>query len=65
MFYALSNDPTHVPLMFNFEIYPRAEYPQPKIYHPLIGMNDRENAEAMVTFFREIGWDEQAQDYMY
>ncbi|PLB53720.1 cyclo-L-Trp-L-Trp prenyltransferase [Aspergillus steynii IBT 23096] len=53
-----------IPLMFNFEIYPGAQYPQPKMYLPIFGMSDREKAQALVTFFQENGWDEQARDYM-
>lgn len=55
---------SRIPLMFNFELYPGVPYPQPKMYLPLTGMNDRANAQALVAFFQENGWDEQARDYM-
>ncbi|RYP42586.1 hypothetical protein DL767_000110 [Monosporascus sp. MG133] len=52
-------------VIFNFEIWPGAEFPSPKIYLPAhyYGRSDLEIADGMDNFFKSQGCDELYQSY--
>ncbi|KAE8351953.1 aromatic prenyltransferase [Aspergillus coremiiformis] len=60
-----SGDPPNIiPMLFNLEIYAGTAYPQPKIYFPTTGINDRVVARVMVEFFRRHGLEAHAESYL-
>ncbi|KAL4887746.1 tryptophan dimethylallyltransferase-domain-containing protein [Aspergillus ambiguus] len=50
-------------MAWNYEIWPGAQYPIPKIYFPVLGMNDERVSEAISKFFHALGWAKRAESY--
>ncbi|KAL4734139.1 Verruculogen prenyltransferase [Aspergillus similis] len=50
-------------LIFNFEIRPGEQWPQPKVYFPLSYLTDSKAADAVVALFNKLGWKEEARRY--
>ncbi|KAF9892727.1 hypothetical protein FE257_001129 [Aspergillus nanangensis] len=50
-------------LGYNFEIRPGHPWPQPKIYFAPPCLTDSKTVDAMVMFFKTLGWEEEASRY--
>ncbi|KAJ5422954.1 Aromatic prenyltransferase DMATS type [Penicillium cf. griseofulvum] len=55
-FYELGESPVEqLPFIINFALYPNKALPEPQIYFPVFGNNDKATAEGLATFFDRVG----------
>ncbi|KAF7158176.1 hypothetical protein CNMCM5623_002842 [Aspergillus felis] len=52
-----------LPFIINFTLSPKSPLPEPQIYFPAFGQNDRTTAEGLATFFERRGWGGLAKSY--
>ncbi|PLB44839.1 dimethylallyl tryptophan synthase [Aspergillus steynii IBT 23096] len=52
-----------LPFIINFTLSPNNPLPEPQIYFPAFGQNDKIIAEGLATFFDRRGWGGLAQSY--
>jgi tryptophan 4-dimethylallyltransferase/cyclo-acetoacetyl-L-tryptophan dimethylallyltransferase len=52
-----------LPFIINFTLSPKSPLPEPQIYFPAFGQNDRAIAEGLATFFERRGWGGLAKSY--
>ncbi|KAE8382754.1 aromatic prenyltransferase [Aspergillus bertholletiae] len=52
-----------LPFIINFTLSPKSPFPEPQIYFPAFGQNDKTIAEGLATFFEGRGWDGLAKSY--
>ncbi|PYH49498.1 dimethylallyl tryptophan synthase [Aspergillus saccharolyticus JOP 1030-1] len=53
-----------LPFIINFTLLPKSPLPEPQIYFPAFGHNDRAVAQGLATFFHRRGWGGMAQSYV-
>ncbi|KAK2590500.1 hypothetical protein QQS21_011816 [Conoideocrella luteorostrata] len=52
-----------LPFIINFTLSPKSPLPEPQIYFPAFGQNDRAIAEGLAIFFESRGWGGLAKSY--
>ncbi|PYI20204.1 dimethylallyl tryptophan synthase [Aspergillus violaceofuscus CBS 115571] len=63
-FYELGESPQEqLPLMTNFTLSPNSLLPEPQIYFPSFGQNDKVTADGLEAFFRRVGYEGMATTY--
>ncbi|KAJ5766303.1 uncharacterized protein N7511_003919 [Penicillium nucicola] len=50
--------------IWNYELTPGGMVPNPKWYFILTGLNDLENAQAIIKFYQSLGWLELAESFI-
>ncbi|RHZ67149.1 uncharacterized protein CDV56_108145 [Aspergillus thermomutatus] len=64
-FHELGTSPEEqLPFIINFTLSPGKPLPEPQIYFPVFGKNDRVVAEGLATFFNRVGWKGSAENYV-
>ncbi|RAL07849.1 dimethylallyl tryptophan synthase [Aspergillus homomorphus CBS 101889] len=63
-FYELGESPMEqLPFIVNFTLSPSSSLPEPQIYFPSFGQNDKVTADGLATFFKRVGYTGMATTY--
>ncbi|THC91449.1 hypothetical protein EYZ11_009095 [Aspergillus tanneri] len=52
-----------LPFIINFSLSPNKPFPEPQIYFPAFGQNDKAIADGLTTFFKDVGYAGLAKTY--